>query len=209
MSRSALILKHSSHAATFARSDRYSAIRTFFIRPTPQPTAPCPLTRRTPAPIFPPVFPLHRNFHSSCAARDNNNSNRPSTYTAAHKSPASPEHTRTSTTPNSTPTTQEKGLRPPEYEHNYPRFFRQLALSLPHISRPSRDDFLSAANGIVQRMRVRVRWFFIRNFRKFNADDISAFVTWFLVGQGLWILIGTSVGIVTRYFPQMLITLVL
>jgi distribution and morphology protein 31 len=49
-------------------------------------------------------------------------------------------------------------------------------------------------------MRVRVRWFFIRNFRKFNADDISAFVTWFLVGQGLWILIGTSVGIAMRYY---------
>jgi distribution and morphology protein 31 len=54
---------------------------------------------------------------------------------------------------------------------------------------------------MVQRMRVRVRWFFIRNFRKFNADDISAFVTWFLVGQGLWILVGTSVGIATRCFP--------
>ncbi|KAI0254158.1 mitochondrial distribution and morphology protein family 31/32 [Lactifluus subvellereus] len=67
-----------------------------------------------------------------------------------------------------------------------------ILISLPHVSRPSRDDFLNAANGFVQRMRVRVRWFFIRNFRKFNADDISAFVTWFLVGQGLWILIGTT-----------------
>ncbi len=87
---------------------------------------------------------------------------------------------------------------------NYPRFFRRLAQSLPHVSRPSRDDFLNAANGMVQRMRVRVRWFFIRNFRKFNADDISAFVTWFLVGQGLWILIGTSVWIVLHCHPKSL-----
>jgi hypothetical protein len=54
---------------------------------------------------------------------------------------------------------------------------------------------------MVQRMRVRVRWFFTRNFRKFNADDISAFITWFLVGQGLWILIGTLVGFATRCSP--------
>jgi hypothetical protein len=50
-----------------------------------------------------------------------------------------------------------------------------------------------------------VRWFFIRNFRKFNADDISAFVTWFLVGQGLWILIGTSVGIAMCCPPKCLL----
>jgi hypothetical protein len=54
-------------------------------------------------------------------------------------------------------------------------------------------------------MRVRVRWFFIRNFRKFNADDISAFVTWFLVGQGLWILVGTLVGNRNALFPFVLI----
>ncbi|KAH9054265.1 hypothetical protein EDB87DRAFT_1647417 [Lactarius vividus] len=37
-------------------------------------------------------------------------------------------------------------------------------------------------------MRVCVRWFFIRNFHKFNVNDISleAFVTYFL-GHGLWI----------------------
>ena len=73
------------------------------------------------------------------------------------------------------PISHKSSLTPDSAPHNvydnYPRFFRRLAQSLPHVSR---DDFLNAANGFVQRMRVRVRWFFIRNFRKFNADDISA-----------------------------------
>ncbi|PFH49738.1 hypothetical protein AMATHDRAFT_62485 [Amanita thiersii Skay4041] len=41
-------------------------------------------------------------------------------------------------------------------------------------------------------MRVRFKWFTIKSFRKFNADDISAFVTWFLMSQTLWILVGTT-----------------
>ncbi|CUA66859.1 Mitochondrial distribution and morphology protein 31 [Rhizoctonia solani] len=43
-----------------------------------------------------------------------------------------------------------------------------------------------------QRMRIRFKWFAIKSFRKFNADDISAFLSWFLVGQTLWILVGTT-----------------
>ena len=187
MSRSALILKHSSRAAHIAHSDRYSAIRSFF-------SAPPALTTRPPL-LSPPALALRRNFYSSCRAHDNHPSNRTTSQNLG------PQPHRQKPVPN--PHTTHNSLPPDSniHEDNYPRFFRRLAQSLPHVSRPSRDDFLNAANGMVQRMRVRVRWFFIRNFRKFNADDISAFVTWFLVGQGLWILIGTSVGIATRCSP--------
>ncbi len=76
---------------------------------------------------------------------------------------------------------------------DYSRFFRRLAASLPHLHRPTRDDFLKVANGFWQRMNVRFKWFTIKSFRKFNADDISAFVTWFVMSQTIWILIGTYV----------------
>jgi distribution and morphology protein 31 len=76
---------------------------------------------------------------------------------------------------------------------NYSRFFQRLAMSLPHPHRPTRDDFLNAATGFWQRLRVRFKWFTVRGFRKFNADDISAFITWFLFSQTLWILVGTCV----------------
>lgn len=74
---------------------------------------------------------------------------------------------------------------------NYPPFFRRLALSLPHLHRPTKDDFLKVANGFWQRARVRFRWITIRSFRKYNADDISAFITWFFMSQTLWLLVGT------------------
>ncbi|KAH9998480.1 mitochondrial distribution and morphology protein family 31/32 [Russula compacta] len=181
MSHSALILKHSSRAAQLAHSDRYSLIRTFFARPPPPTKSPPWLLARSRSTWSSTrLAPLHFNFHSSCGTRDY----RPPTHTTS-QNPGSHTHP---THDNLHPDNSSSNL----YDHNYPRFFRRLAQSLPHVSRPSRDDFLSAANGFVQRMRVRVRWFFIRNFRKFNADDISAFVTWFLVGQGLWILIGTT-----------------
>jgi distribution and morphology protein 31 len=73
----------------------------------------------------------------------------------------------------------------------YPRFLRRLAASLPHLHRPTRDDFLKVANGFWERTLIRFRWLSIRSFRKFNADDISAFVTWFLMSQTLWVLIYT------------------
>ncbi|KAI0374169.1 hypothetical protein BV20DRAFT_962159 [Pilatotrama ljubarskyi] len=75
---------------------------------------------------------------------------------------------------------------------NYPRFFRRLAQSLPHLQRPTRDDFLRAADGFWQRLRVRFRWLTIRSFRRYNADEISAFFTWFLMSQTLWLFVGTT-----------------
>lgn len=190
MSRSALILKHSSRAVHITHSDRYSLIRSFFSAPPAPPTRPPPLS-----------LALRRNLYSSCRIRNNH----PSTHTTSQN--LGPQPHRQNSIPN--PHITHDSLLPDKtssYVHdNYPRFFRRLAQSLPHVSRPSRDDFLNAANGMVQRMRVRVRWFFIRNFRKFNADDISAFVTWFLVGQGLWILVGTSVGFATRCSPLCLL----
>ncbi|KAI0305655.1 mitochondrial distribution and morphology proteins-domain-containing protein [Multifurca ochricompacta] len=179
-SRSALILKSSSRATQLAHSDRYSLIHTFFTRPNPfsfPSSSPCP----RPVLSSLSISSLTRHFHPSCRSHS-------STRTT-------PQEHRQQPTPVAQPTHDNLPHDRPSnnlQDNNYPRFFRRLAQSLPHVSRPSRDDFLNAANGFVQRMRVRVRWFFIRNFHKFNADDISAFVTWFLVGQGLWILIGTT-----------------
>ncbi|TFY82791.1 hypothetical protein EWM64_g1220 [Hericium alpestre] len=99
-------------------------------------------------------------------------------------------HAKQKSTPEKSKPPGDSG--PPPNLDNYPRFFRRLAQNLPHVRRPTRDDFLDAASGVWERMRVRYRWFFIRAFRKFNADDISALVTWFLMSQGLWILIGTT-----------------
>ncbi|EDR11933.1 uncharacterized protein LACBIDRAFT_247098 [Laccaria bicolor S238N-H82] len=65
-------------------------------------------------------------------------------------------------------------------------------MSLPHPHRPTREDFLNVSTGFWQRLRIRFKWFTIKSFRKFNADDMSAFITWFLMSQTLWILVGTT-----------------
>ncbi|KDQ55847.1 hypothetical protein JAAARDRAFT_180712 [Jaapia argillacea MUCL 33604] len=83
------------------------------------------------------------------------------------------------------------GSDPPRID-NYPPLFQRLALSLPHLHRPTRDDFLKVASGFWERFSVHFKWITIRSFRKFNADDISAFVTWFIMSQTLWIFVGTT-----------------
>ena len=101
--------------------------------------------------------------------------------------------TSETTTPGKFPSVDGPSQPPlplPNYE-NYPEYLKRLAMSLPHLHRPTRDDFLNVASGFWQRARIRFKWFTIKSFRKFNADDISAFVTWFLTAQFLWILVGT------------------
>ncbi|EIN11617.1 hypothetical protein PUNSTDRAFT_98773 [Punctularia strigosozonata HHB-11173 SS5] len=75
---------------------------------------------------------------------------------------------------------------------SYASFYRRLALSLPHVHRPTRDDLLRAASNFWQRLRIRFKWFTIRSFRPFNADDISGFVTLLIMSQTVWILVGTT-----------------
>ncbi|CAL1706664.1 unnamed protein product [Somion occarium] len=65
-------------------------------------------------------------------------------------------------------------------------------MSIPHLHRPTKDDLLNAAGGFWQRLRIRFRWIFLRSFRRYNVDDISAFVTWFFMSQTLWLFVGTT-----------------
>ena len=93
------------------------------------------------------------------------------------------------------PVDEQKEEHQPSHRHieNYTRFFRRLALSLPAAQRPTREDFLRVASSFWDRLRINFRWFTIRSFRKFNADEISALFTWFLMSQTVWILVGTYV----------------
>lgn len=65
--------------------------------------------------------------------------------------------------------------------------------SIPHLPhRPTKEEFLAAANGFWQRMRVRFKWFSIRSMRPWNADEWGAFASWLLFGHLVWILVGTT-----------------
>ncbi|EFQ28795.1 hypothetical protein CGRA01v4_10217 [Colletotrichum graminicola] len=61
---------------------------------------------------------------------------------------------------------------------------------MPH--RPTRDELLAAANGFLGRMKVRFKWVSIRSMRPWNIDEWGAFLSWFLFGHLVWILVGTT-----------------
>jgi distribution and morphology protein 31 len=61
---------------------------------------------------------------------------------------------------------------------------------LPH--RPTKEELLAAANGFWERLKVRFKWMSIRSMRPWNADEWGAFVSWFMLGHIVWILVGTT-----------------
>lgn len=63
---------------------------------------------------------------------------------------------------------------------------------ISHIHRPTKDEMLAAATGFFQRLRIRTKWAMIRQMRPYNWDDLSAFFSWLLLGQVLWIVLGTT-----------------
>lgn len=136
-----------------AQTDRYLAIRSFF---TERPITP-------PAPIS---SPLRRQLRW-------NSSSQP------HKPcPNCPE-------PHVGPP-PSKGRK--DHAQDYAPFIRRLIASSKVIKqgsphRPSKEELLAAASGWWQRLRIRIKWFTIRGWRRFNMDDLSAFASWFVVGN--------------------------
>lgn len=61
---------------------------------------------------------------------------------------------------------------------------------IPH--RPTKEELLAAATGFWQRMKVRFKWASIRSMRPWNVDEWGAFVSWFLFGHLVWVLVGTT-----------------
>lgn len=69
-------------------------------------------------------------------------------------------------------------------------------LHLPHMPklphRPTKEELLAAATGFWSRLKLRFKWFSIRSDRSWNIDDWSAFVSWFVLGNIVWVLVGTT-----------------
>ncbi|KAI0395074.1 mitochondrial distribution and morphology proteins-domain-containing protein [Xylariaceae sp. FL0594] len=82
-------------------------------------------------------------------------------------------------------------LTPEEHEPSVSKYFHLPSIShLPH--RPTKEEFLAAANGFWERLKVRFKWVSIRSMRPWNIDEWGAFLSWFLFGHLVWILVGTT-----------------
>ncbi|KAK9239680.1 mitochondrial distribution and morphology proteins-domain-containing protein [Lipomyces kononenkoae] len=70
-----------------------------------------------------------------------------------------------------------------------------------HLHPPTKEELLKAATGAFDRLRIRFKWTLIRQVRPFNMDDMSAFFSWLIVGNVIWVILGT-----TTFFSLVILT---
>ncbi|CDZ98593.1 Mitochondrial distribution and morphology protein family 31/32, fungi [Phaffia rhodozyma] len=103
---------------------------------------------------------------------------------------------QSSSPPSTSPSPSSASPSPYSHEaliQTYPPSLRRLASLLPESqSRPSKHDLLKLSTNWFERLRIRWKWLTIRGFRKFNADEWSALVSWILVGHLGWLVLGTT-----------------
>ncbi|KAI2635493.1 mitochondrial distribution and morphology proteins-domain-containing protein [Xylaria nigripes] len=94
--------------------------------------------------------------------------------------------------PSSNAPEPEPDSRPPhDAEPHVSKYFHLPTMPhLPH--RPTKEEFLAAANGFWERLKVRFKWASIRSMRPWNIDEWGAFVSFYLFGHLVWILVGTT-----------------
>ncbi|KAK9455253.1 hypothetical protein V1511DRAFT_499903 [Dipodascopsis uninucleata] len=70
-----------------------------------------------------------------------------------------------------------------------------------HLSPPTKEELLRTATSAFERLKIRFKWTLLRQVRPFNMDDMSAFFSWLIVGNVLWVLLGT-----TTFFSLVILT---
>lgn len=142
-------------------ADRYLAIHAFFTRQASTINRPAPPSVRS-------ILKRSRRFNSTSTSD-------PKTCQKCSNEP-SHQSSQISITPGR------------DHAQDYVPFIRRLirrtesiAQDAPH--RPTKEELLAAASGMWERLRIRLKWFFIRGWRRFNTDDLSFFASWFVVGN--------------------------
>lgn len=143
-----------------AQFDRYTTIHAFFTRQALTPTSHPPLRSDL----------MQRKWNST--------TNKPQEGCENCSERRIPPITKPSTKP----------VARKDHAQDYTPFIRRLIASSNAIQagsphRPSKEELLAAASGWWQRLRIRIKWFTIRGWRRFNTDDFSAFASWFVLGN--------------------------
>jgi distribution and morphology protein 31 len=133
-----------------------------------------------------------REIHSSSRRRRGQVSRRNTSSTSngqdRHKITQNDNKKSTVPPASSTEKSEKRKNNPPAESHSY--------LHLPHLPqmphRPTREELLAAATGFWSRLKVRFKWFSIRSTRPWNIDDWSAFASWFVLGNIVWVFVGTT-----------------
>lgn len=64
----------------------------------------------------------------------------------------------------------------------------------------TKDKLLAQASGPLSRLLIHIKWPLKRSNKPFSIDDVSTFFSWLVMGNVLWIVLGTTTfGLVTMY----------
>jgi hypothetical protein len=64
--------------------------------------------------------------------------------------------------------------------------------SQSYFQRPTKEQLLATATSFFHRLHIRIKWPLIRSLRPFNMDDISAFVSVYLLSHAFLLIAGTT-----------------
>lgn len=161
--RSALASSRASVARPVT-GDRYLVIRSFFTRQAQ--TAPSLLQSRSLARATSIRQLTQRRWQSTPSGKDD----------CPHCSPGA-------SASSSKPLAGPRRDHAQDYSPFIKRLMKRAAVPLTSTGRPSKEELLGAASSWWERLRIRVKWFTIRGWRRFNTDDMSAFASWFVLGN--------------------------
>ncbi|GAA6059641.1 hypothetical protein JCM10212_004144 [Sporobolomyces blumeae] len=92
----------------------------------------------------------------------------------------------------------------PHYLASLPSSLRRVAASLPSVAGegrpPTRDQLLSLTTSFFDRLKIRFKWATIRSYRRFRADDWSAFFSVGILGTLGWFLLKTTSAFAVVFF---------
>ncbi|GAA5871229.1 hypothetical protein JCM8547_007230 [Rhodosporidiobolus lusitaniae] len=90
----------------------------------------------------------------------------------------------------------------PAYLSSLPRYLRRAASSLPSAPGrpPPKDQLLSLTNSFFERLKIRFKWATIRSYRRFRADDYTAFFSFGILGTLGWFLLSTTSAFAVLFF---------
>ncbi|BGP37509.1 Mitochondrial distribution and morphology protein 31, mitochondrial precursor [Rhodotorula kratochvilovae] len=90
----------------------------------------------------------------------------------------------------------------PAYLSSLSRSIRRAAASLPSAAGrpPPKDQLLALTSSFFERLKIRFKWATIRSYRRFRADDYSAFFSVGILGTLGWFLLKTTSAFAVLFF---------
>ena len=85
-----------------------------------------------------------------------------------------------------------QGQKIPKYNPKSENSKSSTEESASYFQRPTKEQLLATATSFFHRLHIRFKWPLIRSYRPFNMDDISAFISVYLLSHAFLLIAGTT-----------------